>query len=143
MGWKRAMLRFNFLGKKKKKKQPRSLFFPSPFHPVGIRPGAGMQNFSPSLPRGMRAAFGPAEVVGKTEVVYSGESISSWQAGKWKRGAGRRRKASFKNTARGRGWFNPGGRAKFFCPPISPAVPPCRGGTFEIPFAQRNARPQG
>lgn len=61
---------FLFLGKK----NLWSLFFPSPFNLVGIRPGARMQKSSLSMP--------PLRFR-NTEVIYSGEWISKWKMQMW------------------------------------------------------------
>jgi len=90
-----------------------------------------MQHLSPSLPRGS-APWRSLE-----KLIYSGDLISSEQAGEWNRGAGRRRKTSFKNAVGSRGWLKPGGRAAFPCPWFSPPA------AVGIPVAQRSAQLRG
>lgn len=97
LGVEESNVTFLLLGK-----NPWSLFFPSPFHLVGIRPGARMQNSSLSLP-----------LLRLLETLKWFTQVNGSASGKWKCGAGWRRKTSFKTTVGNQGWCNPGGWAIF------------------------------
>lgn len=92
LGVEESNVTFLFLGKK----TSWSLFFPSPFHLVGIRPGARMQKSSPSMP--------PVRFL---ETLKWFTQVTGSASGKWKCGAGGRRKASFKTTVGSQGCFPP------------------------------------
>lgn len=116
LGVEESNVTFLFLGKK----TSWSLFFPSPFHLVGIHPGARMQTSSPSVPT-MRFL----------ETLKSFTQVNGSASGEWKCGAGWRRKASFKTTMGSQGWCNLGGWAIFLpmLPSNAAVVPPCQGST--------------
>lgn len=129
LGVEESNVTFLFLGKK----TSWSLFFPSPFHLVEIRPGARMQKSSPSMP--------PVRFL---ETLKWFTQVNGSASGKWKCGAGWRRKASFKIIMGSQGWCNPGGWAIFLpmLPSNAAVVPPCQGSTFEIPFVNQNHGPK-
>lgn len=99
LGVEESNVTFLFLGKK----TSWSLFFPSPFHLVGIRPGARMQKSSLSMP--------PVRFLEKLKGFIQ---VNEPARGEWKCGAGWRRKASFKTNIGGSELVSPGRLSNFF-----------------------------
>lgn len=95
-GWRKMLgveesnVTFLFLGGK----EPLVIIFALTFPP----------GWDPS--RGQEAKFFPVHAL--TEVVRNTQ-VKGSASGKWKCGAGWRRKASFKTTVGSQGWCNPGG----------------------------------